>query len=142
MLEPQLGNLVTPVAMTDVLDKPDTTELDPALKDLVEHTDDPGKDYLHCAACSAVISNLANAIEINGSHHHHCTNPHGFDFHVGCFNEALGCSISGEREHADSWFPGFLWRYASCSECQQHLGWYFDHSEAYFYGLIMDRVQS
>lgn len=129
--------------MPEVIDE--TTQdsgLDPALKTLVQDPQADEQDYLFCAACSAVISRRSAALEINGSHEHFCTNPHGFDFHIGCFSEALGCAIAGEREHADSWFPGFRWRYASCSECQQHLGWYFDQPGAYFYGLILERVQS
>ncbi len=127
--------------MIDVIDK-ERQGLDPALKPVVDDVSAAERDFLHCALCSAVVSRLANAIEVNGSHHHHCVNPHGFEFEVGCFNEALGCSISGERQHADSWFAGFQWRFASCSECQQHLGWYFDREGEYFYGLILDRVQS
>jgi len=70
----------------------------------------------------------------------------GYLFHIGCFSEALGCSIAGTPEAADSWFMGFQWRIAACSECQRHLGWYFDRvtpgSETdFFYGLILDRIQ-
>jgi hypothetical protein len=25
-----------------------------------------------------------------------------------------------------SWFPGFSWRIAGCSECHRHLGWNFE----------------
>lgn len=129
--------------MPEVIDEQDQdTGLDPALRELVQDPTEDQPDYLYCAACSAVVSKVSAAIDVNGSHEHFCTNPHGFDFHIGCFSEALGCNIGGEREHADSWFAGYHWRYASCADCQQHLGWYFDRSEHYFYGLILDRVQS
>ena len=127
--------------MIDVIDK-ERQVLDTALAAVVDDAAVPERDYLHCAVCSAVISRQANAIEVNGSHLHHCTNPHGFEFAVRCFSEALGCTIGGDRQHADSWFPGFCWRYASCSDCHQHLGWYFDRGDDYFYGLILDRIQS
>ena len=42
---------------------------------------------------------------------------------------------------ADTWFPGFRWQHASCSECHVHLGWYFDRGDEYFYGLILNRIQ-
>ncbi len=126
--------------MIDVVDKPGQA-LDPALKRLLEQRAAPAPDYLHCATCSAVISERGHAIEVNGQHQHFCTNPHGFEFQVACYREALGCTISGPREHADSWFPGFFWRIASCADCHTHLGWYFDQDDAYFYGLVANRLQ-
>lgn len=129
--------------MIDVVEKPLQGEhgLDPALARMLEEGPGPERDYLHCAACSAVISRDSFAVEVNGQHQHFCINPHGFEFRVACYAQALGCAISGDREHADSWFPGYLWRLASCSECQTHLGWYFDREGDHFYGLISDRIQ-
>lgn len=127
--------------MIDVVDKPGQA-LDPALARSLDKASEPKRDYLHCAACTAVISQQGNAMEVNGAHQHFCTNPHGFQFRVGCFSDALGCTISGGREHADSWFPGFYWQIASCSDCSGHLGWYFDSDGEYFYGLILDRICS
>ncbi|MCP5178341.1 MAG: hypothetical protein H6993_11585 [Pseudomonadales bacterium] len=101
-----------------------------------------GKDFVYCAICSTVIARVADRIEVNGSFDHVCTNPHGVTFHLGCFGNALGCTISGDRMAADTWFPGFRWRIATCGECSAHLGWYFDREETtYFYGLILNRIQ-
>jgi len=126
--------------MIDVLDK-ERQALDPKLKDLLEEEEDDGGGFVYCATCSHVVARQSDRIEVNGSHAHRLTNPYGIRFHVGCFAEALGCAISGERTAADTWFAGFRWRYASCEECRRHLGWYFDRADVYFYGLIMDNVQ-
>jgi hypothetical protein len=124
--------------MVDVLDK-DRQGLDPKLKEIVEETD---RNFVYCGTCSNVIARDNDRIEAGGSHDHHFSNPLGFRFHVGCFSQALGCTISGDPVAADTWFAGFQWQIASCAECQTHLGWYFDRAEEYFYGLILDRVQN
>ena len=131
--------------MIDVADK-ERQALDPELKDLLEREEEEARDFIYCSTCSAVIGRQADRIEVNGGHEHSFTNPFGYHFHIGCYGEALGCSISGVPEVAESWFVGFQWRFASCAECRRHLGWYFDRvtpgSESqFFYGLILDRIQ-
>lgn len=121
----------------DILDK-ERQGLDPKLKEMVEDTD---KSFVYCRMCSNVIARSSDRIEINGSHDHRFVNPYNIRFHIGCFAEALGCAISGERVAADTWFPGFQWRHATCGDCGQHLGWYFDRADDYFYGLILNRIQ-
>ena len=125
--------------MNEVVDE---TGLDPKLKSMLELDDKDDKNFIYCAKCSNVVTTAAEKISIAGSHAHHLTNPHGFEFHVGCFQQALGCDISGQPEAADSWFMGYLWRYATCAECHVHLGWYFTQSSGdnAFYGLILDNL--
>ena len=125
--------------MIDVLDK-DRQVLDPALKEIVDDAESPEGGYVICGVCSHVVARQSDRIETNGSHAHEFTNPYGFRFRVGCFADALGCSISGEGVAADTWFPGFRWRLASCEDCRCHLGWYFDNPDSYFYGLRLDQV--
>ena len=113
--------------------------LDPALDRLLDKMAHRGD--IQCANCRFPISSVDARIEISGRHDHHCVNPLGYKFHIGCFDEALGCAISGNPAAADSWFPSFRWQYASCSRCAKHLGWYFQASAgAHFYGLILDRI--
>ena len=130
--------------MIDVLDK-ERQAIDPKIRAVVddaadEKSTDPGR-FIYCSVCSNVLAKAADRIEISGSHDHHFTNPYGIAYHVGCFADALGCAISGDRVAADTWFPGFQWRIATCAECRLHLGWYFDRADEFFYGLIMDRIQ-
>ncbi|MEE2785180.1 MAG: cereblon family protein [Pseudomonadota bacterium] len=121
----------------------DDIALDPKLKAMLELEQPDDKNYVYCANCSNVITTISEKIAVAGSHAHHLTNPYGIDFSVGCFNQALGCDISGQPEAADSWFMGFVWRYASCSQCHGHMGWYFSQSSGdnAFYGLILDNLQ-
>ena len=129
--------------MIDVADK-QRQGLHPDLAKLLESDDTDKHDYVFCAACSNVLGQQRDAIEVGGVHEHWCTNPYGFSFHIGCFSAAPGCSISGAPNAADSWFAGYTWRLASCSSCQQHIGWLFEasgHTDSFF-GLILDRSQT
>ncbi len=126
--------------MIDVEDK-QRQGLDPGLKAILDREALEQGDLLYCRTCSSVIGRRSDSIAINGKHAHFCTNPYGIRFHIGCFAQALGCNISGRPSAADTWFPGFKWRLATCGECLTHLGWYFDRDSEYFYGLILDRIQ-
>jgi hypothetical protein len=126
--------------MIDVLDK-ERQGLDPKLKEIVDREKQDNKDFVVCATCSHVVARLSDRIEVNSSFSHRFTNPYGLEFHVGCFQDALGGSIAGQRMAADTWFPGFRWRLANCEQCHHHLGWYFDQADGYFYGLVLDYIQ-
>lgn len=126
--------------MIDVNDK-ERQALDPKLRAILGEEKRSERDYMYCAKCSHVIGRANDKIEVNGGFQHQLTNPAGITFSLGCFQDALGSSLAGDRHAADSWFPGFLWRYAACAQCSEHLGWYFDNADAFFYGLILDRVQ-
>lgn len=126
--------------MSEIKDPPSST-LDPKLSSMLDMQDTEDKNFVYCATCSNILTQADCKIEVNGSFQHTFTNPHNFTFNIGCFNQALGCDISGEPHAADSWFYGFVWRIASCAECHNHLGWYFSRRDDYFYGLILDRIQ-
>ena len=126
--------------MVEVIDKPQT--LDPKLKEIVDKEMDDEPGFVRCASCAYVIARMTDIIEVNGSYQHQFSNPYGIQFHLGCYANALGCTISGARTHADTWFPGYQWRLATCTQCDQHLGWYFDRDAEFFYGLILDRIRS
>ncbi len=126
--------------MIDVKEQ-DRQALDSQLSNLIDDEAPDPSQLIVCAACSYVVTQQSQATQVQGSHQHRCTNPHGFEFLVDCYGQALGCDIVGERHHADSWFAGYQWRIATCADCQQHLGWYFDQADHFFYGLITDRIQ-
>ena len=105
--------LYWPTAMIDVLDE-ERQELDPKLKEIVDREPMERRDLLLCANCNHGIARQADRIEVSGSFSHFFTNPYGIEYHVGCYADALGCAIAGERMAADTWFPGFRWRLASC----------------------------
>jgi hypothetical protein len=68
-------------------------------------------------------------------------NPAGLLFHIGCFGEAIGCTVVGPDSLEYPWFPGFAWRFAMCAACGRHLGWQFrSEGKPSFFGLILDRL--
>ena len=123
-------------AGNDVLDE----TLDPALQSIIDDASPEAGEFLVCRACQHPVCHEGDAIHVLGSFEHVCTNPAGITFEIGCFRRAMGCSVQGESHHADSWFPGRLWRFAGCERCDTHLGWHFDGDEDDFFGLILTRL--
>ncbi|HUH65590.1 MAG TPA: cereblon family protein [Syntrophales bacterium] len=95
------------------------------------------KASIICRNCKNEITTIEHSIAVNGQHAHICKNPLGVIFHIGCFSEAWGCFIWGIPTNEATWFPGFTWSIAACSNCFTHLGWYYESGKKNFYGLIM-----
>ncbi|MBN1535061.1 MAG: hypothetical protein JXA20_20500 [Spirochaetes bacterium] len=91
-----------------------------------------------CRFCGHVITFPEMTILINGSNRHVFTNPAGIVYEISCFSAAAGCTVAGEPTPEFTWFPGFLWRYALCSGCRNHMGWQYLREGAIFYGLVAD----
>lgn len=111
----------------------------------IENEFDPDEEtkrehLIICKFCHHLITSLNNVIDINGSHTHICTNPAGKTYTIGCFSEARGCLNIGESTIEYTWFPGFIWNYAICSLCHNHLGWFYLSDKNSFYGLILDNL--
>ncbi|MBN2041318.1 MAG: hypothetical protein JW864_14855 [Spirochaetes bacterium] len=103
--------------------------------------DETERDHLIiCKFCNHFITHRNNVIDINGSHTHICTNPAGNTYRIRCFSDAAGCLSIGESTDEFTWFPGFIWNYAICSLCHNHLGWFYQSELKNFYGLILDNL--
>jgi hypothetical protein len=100
------------------------------------------EERLFCAHCRHVITHQRERCAVQGSHEHHCTNPLGLSFHIGCFRRAPGCATIGGATHEHTWFPGYAWTIALCAQCQTHLGWRFQSAQDDFYGLVLARLTS
>ncbi|WP_372749550.1 cereblon family protein [Litorivivens sp.] len=99
------------------------------------------EDFILCSLCLSPITHKEARLSVQGAHEHRVVNPHNITFQLACFDTAPGCSISGEPTPAFSWFRTFYWQYATCSECHEHMGWYYenpDHDS--FFGLIISRL--
>ncbi len=95
-----------------------------------------------CATCGALITSARHRLAINGSHEHRFLNPAGLLFLIGCFAEAIGCTVVGPPSDEYPWFPSFAWRIAICGQCHRHLGWHFAAPERPgFFGLILGRLR-
>jgi hypothetical protein len=97
----------------------------------------PGERSLVCAACGHRITDEDYRIAMSGGHEHTFVNPGGFDFTIGCFALAPGCSYLGAPETAFSWFPGWSWQIAACARCRAHIGWLYRNAGEQFHGLIL-----
>jgi hypothetical protein len=101
---------------------------------------DAKENRLFCASCKHLITRQEERIAVAGGHEHACTNPHGFQYRIGCFRAAPGCTAAGTAEAKFTWFRGYTWRLALCAGCRAHLGWLFEAGGASFYGLIVNRL--
>jgi hypothetical protein len=113
----------------------------PAVKARTD-TKPENENRLFCAACRHPVTYRDQRIPVHGTHEHHCTNPHGVTYHIGCFREAAGCSAIGVATTEFTWFPGYAWRIVLCAHCRAHLGWRFQSDDDYFHGLIVARLTS
>ena len=112
------------------------------IKDETDREVSENGKHIRCRQCRLVITRESERIQINGTHQHVCTNPHGIVFEIGCFRIASGCSPIGSPSDEWSWFPGFSWKVAVCRRCLSHLGWLFTASTPdNFYGLILNRLR-
>ena len=50
-------------------------------------------------------------------------NPHGFIHEVITIRTVQNTLTDGIPVPADSWFPGFCWKYLLCANCMEFLGW-------------------
>ncbi len=98
------------------------------------------ENFYICRACGNVIASPAEKLEIDGKFSHTFVNPAGIIYNIVCFSDARGCIIFGDPITDFTWFPGFGWSYALCSNCQAHLGWYYSSEGKGFYGLILDNI--
>lgn len=108
--------------------------------------DKKGKNY-HCVRCGAFISTSSALVAINGATDHSYVNPAGVRCNFLTFH-----SCDNILEHEDlflehSWFPGYGWRFLTCSSCYSHLGWKWDAvkqrmTRESFYGLLIEAVQT
>ena len=103
--------------------------------------EESGDGALLCAACGEMITDRREGVAPNGSHEHTFVNPAGIIYQIACFRAAPGCRESGDPTGDWSWFPGYLWRYAFCRSCAEHLGWLYRSGFGEgFWGLIVPRL--
>jgi len=108
--------------------------------DTTDQTDTDSEKALLCRKCRAAVTSNSYAVAVNGNHHHTFFNPAGIIYEVRCFNRAKGCAVHGQPTDEFSWFKGYVWRFALCATCLDHLGWIFDSGEKSFFGLIASKL--
>jgi len=107
-----------------------------------QKADEPGaKKAIRCRSCGQVVTDLSQKISVDGSHAHTFFNPAGIIFELGCFRQAPGCRMHGERTIEFTWFAGYSWCFALCAGCRTHLGWRYEGRTASFFGLILSKLR-
>lgn len=83
--------------------------------------------WLVCRACGTELARVADRFAVPG-HDAVATfvNPGGFVHEVLTLRDAPGALHTGPRVPADSWFPGYTWRYGICGGCTTFVGWYYE----------------
>ena len=129
-IKPSPGFLMRSVSGKKEHGKPDTgTELKEEEREDKE---------IKCFRCGHTITSESHKTEILGKHTHFFTNPAGTGFDLRCFSEAPGCETKGVPVSEFTWFPGYKWCFAFCSECSVQSGWFYLAPNNSFFGLIRE----
>jgi len=134
----------SPNLVLELLRKDEKTEkaVDVVKKVITQDSEDFNKaNFLLCIKCKYPITRENNRIQINEKHQHVFANPQGHVFRIGCFSQAPGCFVFGEKTSYFTWFPGYTWQTALCAQCGALLGWAFQSKEFQFFGLILDNIK-
>lgn len=72
-------------------------------------------------------------------------NPHGYLHEVITVRWARGLAVIGPATTEFSWYPGYAWEIAYCTQCRSHLGWAFNAVEEdieprLFWGLRRSQI--
>jgi len=130
----------TPTPPASLRQRPSPTPKTTSRPDADDETRPGDSGPLACHRCLSPITDGSLRIAVGGAHAHRFVNPHGIEFHIGCFAAAPGCTGFGASSTYWSWFPGFAWQVELCAACGEHLGWVFRSADAVFHGLIQDRL--
>jgi cereblon len=96
-----------------------------------------------CRGCRAQISDGAAVFSPSGGPPVQVfTNPGGLVCQVLTLMRANGLMFLGPATSEYTWFPGYAWRIALCTQCTNHLGWRYEAlaagaSPLDFFGLLV-----
>jgi hypothetical protein len=107
---------------------------------LKEEENERNGKKIKCCTCHTLITYSKDRIKISGQHQHTFKNPQGVVYTIDCYQSAVGCQVYGTPTHDFTWFKGFVWSFAMCSKCYQHLGWKYESGGSGFFGLITDKI--
>lgn len=118
-----------------------TNSLEQLLPVLKEAKPLPYRELILCRFCHAAVTTQHAELAVDQQHQHRFFNPNGVHYLIGCFQLAPGCDISGLATSEYTWFKGFSWQFARCSDCGEHLGWFYQQAESsQFFGLIIEKL--
>ena len=103
-----------------------TPETPPDVVALIGSSNLPIKEprRFKCAHCQNPVAFEVDVIQIGDIPSDTAqVNPHGFIHEVITVQSVQNTLVEGPPVPADSWFPGFCWRYLICAQCMEFLGW-------------------
>jgi len=98
------------------------------------------KKEILCGTCGMGVTSPGYITSRQGGTEHTFTNAYGYVFRVCCFKKAEGCIAAGIPTEEFTWFNGYIWEFALCKNCHQHLGWFYRSADDSFFGLIRDSL--
>lgn len=125
---------------------PTPTRTDTPDADTETEDGSPDERWIRCAGCGAPLARPADRFTMPG----HgpvasFVNPAGYVHELMTLEAAPGAVWAGPRVPADSWFPGYTWRFAVCAVCEGFLGWHYeatgDAAPRTFWGLRVVAVR-
>lgn len=104
-----------------------------------------GSKAYRCVACGGLIVFSDQFLVVEGRTRHVFTNPAGVECDFYTLSSCQGAVAAGEAIEADTWFSGYTWRFAFCSYCGQHLGWYYESISELrrplaFWGILVSQL--
>jgi len=102
-----------------------------------QEKEDEDKKLL-CSRCNHLITTSSRKIKVAGNHSYFFANPAGEKFDLRCFSDAPGCETKGVPISDFSWFQGYKWTFAFCSNCSIQSGWFYLSPSDNFFGLIRE----
>ena len=123
-----------------------TPDTPPNVLDEVDHNSLPIEEpkRFKCIHCQTPVAFEVDVIRIGDIPSDTAqVNPHGYIHEVITVSAVQNTLVEGPPIPADSWFPGFCWKYLICSSCLEFLGWsYHRPSELSmtFAGLSKDNI--
>ena len=127
-------------AILDLLKKNKTS----VSKETKQHTqeevsEEPDQRFYRCRACQNPVAQIGDELSVGDIPIETMQiNPHGYVHEIFTVRTAFGVIVTGNPVPADSWFPGYMWRYCLCGKCTAHLGWSYQPYNGHtivFFGL-------
>lgn len=112
------------------------------VKEESEHSE---QRMYRCRSCSNAVAHVGDEISVGDIPVDSMQiNPGGYIHEIFTIRTAFQVIITGQPVPADSWFPGYMWRFCLCAQCGHHLGWSYQpyqQETIVFFGLRRGSVK-
>ncbi len=116
--------MVSEIDFPTMLRRTEGTPVDINLSQEDERQSDKAPKRFRCKNCQNPVGFEVDVIQVGDIPSDTAqVNPHGFIHEVLTIRYVQNILRDGPPVPADSWFPGFCWRYLICKECMEFLGW-------------------